>query len=132
MSNTLRHRTDQFTTGEIFVAGLTASAVIALGFAATARTSDPERIPGTIICEGVQDVTAEKGDVFGTLVDDNVDTNMGPSDLPHLVDGISHQIVNEGLPDEFVIPPSHILAPSIPVSEGEVYQVPRSCEKVLE
>jgi hypothetical protein len=106
MRNTLRHYTDQLSTGEIIAAGLTASALIALGFTATARTSDPERIPGSIHCEGIQDVTAGEGDVFGTLVDTNVDTNMGPSDLPHLVDGITHQIITEGLPDEFVIPPS--------------------------
>lgn len=132
MGNTLRHHLEQLSGRDILGIGLSASTIAALGFAATALTSDPSRIPGSIHCEGWQDVTAGKDDVYGTLVDNNVNTNMGPSDLPHLVDGITYHITTEGFTDEFVIPPSHILAPSIQVSKGEVYQVPKSCEKVLE
>jgi hypothetical protein len=109
---------------------VTGATIVALGFTATSRASDPTQIPGAIHCEGTQNIEAAQGDTFSGLIDKHVSTNMSPSDLPHLVDGITEVdiMTNGNLPPEFVIVPTDIIAPAKQVSAEETYKLPKMCE----
>ena len=105
---------------------------LALGLTACGE-GDSSPASGTVKCDTVQFVTAESGDTFSGLVDEFVNTEgIDPSDLPHLVDGITYELRgNEGdLPEEFEITAAKIDAPAIQVTAGDTYELPKFCEKV--
>ncbi len=109
---------------------LPAATLLALGLTACAESGPAT---GTIECDTVQFVTADSGDTFSELVDEYVSTeDISPSDLPHLVDGITFELRenDNDLPEEFQISTGQIDAPAVQLAAGETYQLPEFCKKV--
>lgn len=130
MINSIRHRYQEASTAERAFYVLSAASLVALGFTATANSQDPNRIPGSIHCEGLREVTAKDGDTFSELIDDNVETNMGPADFEHFVDGVSKQH-RKGMTTSFMILPGEIAVAPVEISADMTYQLPIECEKVF-